>query len=108
MGPDLSGIAKRLSPTDLFYSIVRPNDDVPPAYRATSFTMKDGTKRVGRIAFYSADGVIVRTSPEKTIRLDEKDIVSQKDWSTSIMPEGLLIGLTETQLADLYSYIKSL
>lgn len=108
LGPDLSGIAKRLSPTDLFHSIVRPNDDVPPAYRATSFTMKDGTKRVGRIAFYSADGVIVRTSPEKTIRLDEKDIVSQKDWSTSIMPEGLLIGLTETQLADLYSYIKSL
>ena len=108
LGPDLSGVAKRLSPNDLFHSIANPNDNVPPAYRATAFTMKDGTKKVGRIAFYSADGVIVRTGPEKTIRLDEKDIANQKDWTTSIMPEGLLIGLTETQLADLYWYIKTL
>ena len=108
LGPDLSGVAKRLSPNDLFHSIANPNDNVPPAYRATAFTMKDGTKKVGRIAFYSADGVIVRTGPEKTIRLDEKDIANQKDWTTSIMPEGLLIGLTEAQLADLYWYIKTL
>ena len=59
LGPDLSGVAKRLSPNDLFHSIANPNDNVPPAYRATAFTMKDGTKKVGRIAFYSADGCCI-------------------------------------------------
>ena len=65
-------------------------------------------KHIGRIAFYSADGVIIRTALGKTIRLDEEDIASQKDWSNSIMPEGLLIGLSSTQLSDLYAYIKTL
>ena len=108
LGPDLSGVAKRLSPKDLFHSIANPNTDVPPSYRATIFTLKNGVKHIGRIAFYSADGVIIRTALGKTIRLDEEDIASQKDWSNSIMPEGLLIGLSSTQLSDLYAYIKTL
>ena len=108
LGPDLAGISKRLSPIDLFMAIVKPNADVPPAYRATVFKMKDGTKHIGRVAFNSADGVIVRTGPGRTVRLDEQDIVEQKDWSNSLMPEGLLLGLGADQLADLYAYLKNL
>ena len=108
LGPDLAGISKRLSPTDLFRSIVMPNANVPPAYRATVFTMNDGTKHIGRIAFNSADGVIVRTGSGRTVRLNESDIIEQKDWSNSLMPEGLLLGLGADQLADLYVYLKTL
>ena len=108
LGPDLSGISKRLSPLDLFRSIIMPNANVPPAYRATVFTMKDGTKHIGRIAFNSADGVIVRTGSGRTVRLDEPNIIEQKDWSNSLMPEGLLFGLGPDQLADLYAYLKTL
>lgn len=108
LGPDLAGISKRLSPTDLFRSIVMPNANVPPAYRATVFTMNDGTKHIGRIAFNSADGVIVRTGSGRTVRLNEPDIIEQKDWSNSLMPEGLLLGLGADQLADLYAYLKTL
>jgi len=108
LGPDLAGISKRLSPIDLFKAIIKPNADVPPAYRATVFKMKDGTKHIGRVAFNSADGVIVRTGPGSTVRLDEPDIIEQKDWSYSLMPEGLLLGLGADQLADLYAYLKNL
>ena len=108
LGPDLSGVAKRLSPKDLFHSIAKPNADVPQSYRATIFTLNDGEKYIGKIAFYSADGVIIRTSSGKTVRLDEANIASQEDWSNSIMPEGLLIGLSSNQLSDLYAYIKNL
>ena len=108
LGPDLAGISKRLSPTDLFRAIIMPNANVPPAYRATVFTMNDGTKHIGRIAFNSADGVIVRTGSGMTVRLNEPDIIEQKDWSNSLMPEGLLLGLGADQLADLYAYLKAL
>ena len=108
LGPDLAGISKRLSPTDLFRAIIMPNANVPPAYRATVFTMNDGTKHIGRIAFNSADGVIVRTGSGMTVRLNEPDIIEQKDWSNSLMPEGLLLGLGTDQLADLYAYLKAL
>ena len=108
LGPDLTGISKRLSPDDLFRAILMPNADVPPAYRATVFTMKDGIKHIGRVAFNSADGVIVRTGPGRTVRLNEPDIIEQKDWSNSLMPEGLLLGLGAEQFADLHAYLKTL
>ena len=108
LGPDLSGIARRFSPVDLFKAIAMPDADVPPAYRVSEFTMKDGKKHIGRIAFTSADGVIVRTGPGTTVRLDETQIAGQADWTGSLMPKGLLLGLDLNQLADLYAYLKTL
>ena len=70
--------------------------------------MKDGSKHTGRIAFTSADGVIVRTGPSTTVRLDETLIAQQDDWRGSLMPKGLLAGLNLEQLADLYAYLKTL
>ncbi len=108
LGPDLSGAARRLSPVDLFKAIAMPDADVPPAYRVSEFTMKNGKKHIGRIAFTSADGVIVRTGPGTTVRLDETQIVGQADWIGSLMPKGLLLGLDLNQLADLHAYLKTL
>ena len=108
LGPDLSGVSRRFSPVDLFKAIAMPDADVPPAYRVSVFTMRDGNKHIGRIAFTSADGVIVRTGPATTVRLDETQIVGQADWTGSLMPKGLLAGLDLTQLADLYAYLKTL
>ena len=108
LGPDLSGVTKRFSPVDLFTAIAMPDADVPPAYRVSVFTMKDGSRHIGRIAFTSADGVIIRTGTATTVRLDESDIAAQKDWAGSLMPKGLLAGLDLLQLADLYSYLKTL
>jgi len=85
-----------------------PDADVPPAYRVSEFIMKDGSKHIGRIAFTSADGVIVRTGTSTTVRLDETLIVEQNDWRGSLMPKGLLAGLDLTQLADLYAHLKTL
>ena len=80
---------------------------MPEAYRATVFTMRDGTTQVGRIAFTSADGRIVQTVTG-TVRINEDDIVRQQDWSRSLMPEGLLDGLQAADLANLHAYLKSL
>jgi len=108
LGPALAGVSRRLSPADLFMAIAMPDADVPPAYRVSEFIMQDGTKHIGRIAFNSADGVIVRTGPSTTVRLDENLITEQNDWRGSLMPEGLLAGLDSKQLANLYAYLKTL
>ena len=62
---------------------------------------------VGRTAFYAADGVVLRTGAG-IVRLDQAEIISQQASERSIMPEGLLEGLSERDLADLYQYLKSL
>ena len=107
LGPGLSGAAKRFSPEDLFRAILFPNRDISPLYRFNEYRLRNGDVHVGRTAFYAADGVVLRTGAG-IVRLDQAEIVSQQASERSIMPEGLLEGLSESDLADLYQYLKSL
>jgi putative heme-binding domain-containing protein len=108
LAPDLAGVASRMAPADLFNAIIFPSRDVSPAYRMTTFQMRDGSSHTGLVAFESADGVIVRTGPDTTVRLAETDIQSRQPSDLSFMPNGLLRGLRPQDLADLYSYLKTL
>lgn len=108
LGPDLRGVAKRLSIQDLFQAILYPNRDVAPPYRTTSFRLRNGETYTGVVAFESADGVIVQTGATTTARLAESDILSRQPSDLSLMPSGLLDGLGPEGLADLYSYLKTL
>ena len=108
LGPDLAGAASRMSVMDLFHSIIFPNRDVAAPYRMTTFQMRDGSSHIGFVAFQSADGVILQTGATTTVRLSEADIVHQQPSALSLMPGGLLAGLSSQGLADLYSYLKTL
>ncbi len=108
IGPDLSGPVMRLSPPDLFTDVQFPSRSIAEAFRATLFTLKDGTQRNGFVAFISADGVIIQTGPGQTERLSESDIVNREPSPTSLMPPGLVTGMDPSQLADLYAYLKTL
>ena len=92
---------------DLLGAIVFPNRDVAPPYRTTVFETRGG-QYTGIVAFESADGVIVQTGATTTIRLGNDEILSRRPSNLSLMPGGLLEGLSTTQLADLYQYLKSL
>jgi putative membrane-bound dehydrogenase-like protein len=108
IGPDLGGVTSRFSPADLFNSIIFPNRDVAAPYRTTTFRTRDGSVYTGMPAFESADGVILQLSASSTIRLAESDIVSRQPSTISLMPAGLLRGLSPRQFADLYAYLKAL
>jgi putative membrane-bound dehydrogenase-like protein len=107
-GPDLTGAAQRLAPVDLFNAIVFPSRDVAPAYRMTTYHLRDGQSHTGLMAFESADGVIIHTGMGSTLRLAESDIVNRQPSALSFMPSGLLAGLNPQGLADLYAYLKTL
>ena len=107
LGPSLNGAAKRFSPEDLFRAILFPNRDISPLYQFNEYRLRNGDVHVGRTAFYAADGVVLQTGAG-IVRLDQAEIISQRTSERSIMPEGLLEGLTASDLADLYRYLKSL
>jgi len=108
LGPDLSGVAYRFSPIDLFQAIVFPSRDVAPAYRTTTFQTRDGQTHTGLVVFESADGVILQAGAATTVRLADSEIVSRKPSPLSLMPNGLLGGLNPHGLADLYAYLKTI
>ncbi|HLY73482.1 MAG TPA: HEAT repeat domain-containing protein [Planctomycetota bacterium] len=108
LGPNLAGAANRFSREDLFEAIVNPSKDVAPPYRTTSFQLKDGQVHTGIIAFESADGYIVQTGATTTVRINTPEIAAMRPSATSLMPESLLKNLKSGDLADLYSYLRSL
>lgn len=108
IGPDLAGVTKRWSPRDLFNQIKYPSREISDNYRATFIETKQGEKLLGIVAFYSADGVLLRLADGRTARVAEKDILVRRNATDSIMPEGLLEGLSAGELADLYAYLRQL
>jgi putative membrane-bound dehydrogenase-like protein len=108
LGPDLAGAARRFSPFDLFQAIAYPSRDIAPQYRPTTYQTRSGPTYTGVPVFESPDGVILQTSANETIRLTHEDIVSRAPANTSLMPAGLLNGLSRTDLADLYAYLARL
>lgn len=108
LGPDLAGIAGRFSREDLFTAIVLPNRDVSPRYQTTMIETKDGKVRSGLVIYESVDGLLLRNSANQTFRIETVDIESRRRIPQSLMPSGLLKGLTPADLADLYEHLKSL
>lgn len=107
LGPDLGGAASRLSREDLFVSILDPHRNVAPAYQTTVIATRDGEILEGMVLFESGDGVMIQTGASTMMRVAGDQIESRKAGDRSLMPEGLLDGLSETELGDLYAYLKS-
>jgi putative membrane-bound dehydrogenase-like protein len=108
LGPDLAGAAARFSREDLFVAIVDPSRDVAPLYRTTIVTTRDGRLFQGLIVYESPDGTLLQTGPDATVRVTGDELASQRAGEQSLMPTGLLNGLTDRQLADLDAYLRSL
>ena len=108
VGPDLGGVARRFSPQDLFLEIAYPSRNIAPQYRPITYQTRTGQTYTGVPVFEAPDSVIVQTSAIETVRLAEQDIVSRAPANLSLMPVGLLNGLSRGELADLYAYIAQL
>jgi putative heme-binding domain-containing protein len=108
LGPDLRGVAGRFSRADLFTAILRPSKDVSPRYRTTLITTEAGKTYQGLIVYEAVDSVILQTGPATTVRLANKQISEKRVTAGSLMPAGLLDRLSDREIADLYSYLKSL
>ncbi len=104
IGPDLSLIG-RTERKWIVESILQPSAVVAPNYQAWQVRTNDGRTRAG---------LLVGTYLDKSVYIDEKgnqfevlagdvaDILAAKN---SIMPDGLLDGLTDQEIRDLVAYL---
>jgi putative membrane-bound dehydrogenase-like protein len=108
LGPDLHGVAGRFSRADLFTAIVQPSRDVSPRYRATLIETTEGKVYQGLVIYEAIDGVILQTGAATTVRIAGEQIAARRVTPISLMPAGLLDGLPDEEIADLYAYLRSL
>ncbi len=106
MGPDLRGVARRFSRTDLFTAILQPSKDISPRYRTTQIETTDGHTYQGLIVYEAVDSLILQTGPAQTVRLPGSKIETKRVTATSMMPPGLLDRLTDAEIADLDACLK--
>jgi len=108
LGPGLEGVTGRWSPPDLIKEIVQPNRNVAPQFLTSRLVTQDGKIYQGVPVYQSPDGTLLQTGPNETVRIAGPQVVSISKSRTSLMPTGLLRGLSDAEIADLYAYLKTL
>ena len=107
VGPDLTGLAKRMKPAEVLESILEPSRTIPEAYVLQQFNMSNGEVHLGQVQ-EETDAVVVLRSLSATgasLRLAKALIVSRKKLNVSNMPPGTVNTLEKQQILDLIAYL---
>lgn len=107
VGPDLSFIAAQSDQKALLRAILEPNRDVAPQYYMTLLELADGTTFSG-ILLSSASVHMFRDASGQQKIFSKADIVHRSEMSTSLMPAGTILQLTDTELRDLLAFLSRL
>jgi len=105
LGPDLTG-RNRADLASLIRSIVDPSADVPEEGRLSIVTRTDGSMLSGIVLSKNPSGITLR-SQQGDVTIKHEAITSLQSQAVSPMPEGLIDGLTDEQLRDLFAYLRA-
>ena len=87
-------------------NILAPSTIVAENYRVTAFLTSDGQVISGVPVSQNKESVTVQTAQNRIVlRTDE--ILQRKPSELSLMPEGLLEGMTIEQKGDLFRFLMS-
>jgi putative heme-binding domain-containing protein len=109
VGPDMTTIASRFKKRDVLDSILWPSKVISDQYQAEMFELKDGKIVTGVIVRETVAAVQVRTAetPDKPVAVPKSQIANRAASTVSLMPEGLLDGLSHTEIANLLAFVMS-
>ena len=108
LGPDLAGAAARLGREALLIAIVDPNRDVAPTYHTTLVETHAGRVYHGLVVYESPEALLLQTAVDHVVRLTGDEIAAVGPSTQSLMPTGLLDGLSDGELVDLFTFLESL
>jgi putative membrane-bound dehydrogenase-like protein len=104
IGPDITG-SNRANLDYLLHNILDPNAEIPNAYRVATVHLRDG-RVVGGIARTDQPNVITVHLINERLTLPRADVQAVLKGDVSMMPEGLLDPLGETEVRDLIAYLR--
>ncbi|MBI5759134.1 MAG: c-type cytochrome [Planctomycetales bacterium] len=105
IGPDLTG-AGRQNLDYLLGNIVDPSAAVAADFRMSVVVLKDGRVLNGIVVAKTGKTLTLQTAKERTT-LNHDDVEVVRLSSVSLMADGLLQPLKETQIRDLIAYLMS-
>lgn len=107
-GPYLGNIAQTYKRTELAESILHPNKTIAQGFATNILTLKDKSVQTGFVIQESAEKVILRNIAGQEVVIPTSSIATRATDSKSMMPEGLVNTLSESDFASLLDYLESL
>ncbi|MEZ5965021.1 MAG: c-type cytochrome [Planctomycetota bacterium] len=109
IGPDLTGVSRRLDRRTLLESILEPSKVISDQYQLVTFTLRDGRVRTGRVRAETDEEVeiVVDVEDGSITRLRKADVTDRSPSPVSAMPPGLVFTLTREQILDLLAYLEN-
>ncbi|MCS7045147.1 MAG: c-type cytochrome [Gemmataceae bacterium] len=106
VGPDLTSY-QRDDAANLMLHIVNPNAEIREGFETHVIVTESGRTLHGIIVEKDPRVVVVRTADGQRVVVPKDEIESQRIAGTSLMPEGLLQGLSDQDVRDLFAYLRS-
>ena len=106
-GPYLGTIAATYKRKELAEAILRPSKTLAQGFVTVALGLDDGSTVVGFVVKEAADAVTIRTADAKEFVIPTKRIEERAKRDVSVMPEGLVDGLTVREFASLLDYLES-
>lgn len=107
-GPYLGSIAQTYSRADLALNIIDPGKTIAQGFATEMFTLKAGSAQMGFVTFESAAEVKIRNITAQEFTYKTTDIAKREKLPNSLMPPGLVNGLTLREFASMLDYLESL
>src|SRR5205085_423257 len=85
--------------------INEPSAAINPEHIAYNVELKDGTAQTGVILQNNQENLVLGLVNGQTLTIPKPDVAGMKASAVSLMPEGLLKGLTAQQQKDLLTFL---
>ena len=106
VGPDLTGYERR-NVDFLVVSVVDPSAYIREEFTAFRIRTKAGETYIGLITDRSPNQITLLDASQQKTTIPKSEIMEERALPTSLMPEGLLDGLSDQQVRDLFKYLSS-
>ena len=109
VGPDLTGLGRRLPPRDLLESFLLPSKAIAEGYANAEIETGSGEVVAGRIEREDDRVLVLRpvSATDELVTIRKKDIRRRRLSEISNMPTGVIDTLHEAQVLDLLAYLIS-
>ena len=106
IGPDLTS-HDRSDPRALLTHVASPSTAIREGYETTVVITADGRTLSGFVVGEDPGMLFLRTADGRTVPVPREDIDEATMSAVSIMPTGLLRGLDDQQVRDLFAYLRA-
>jgi putative membrane-bound dehydrogenase-like protein len=105
IGPDLTAYQRDNLGTMLL-SIINPNAEIREGFQYYSVETKDGRTLSGFFVDRDNQVMVLRGLAGENITLRAAEILEVQPMGRSLMPEGLLDGMSEQEIRDFFAYLR--